>query len=369
MLKNELWQIRELLFEEGRAIPVGCNVAELRHYVALVQEAWLNEVFSDCPKTTLERYFQFHLEGITKISDTLQDSGLPGEEETQNQLLFLIGHLEDFYSGLLNWNSNAPLAYHKKQMARLAPLIDNIRQKLKRPEIPSLLAYSIESWFDAVSDHRGHVNYTFRTLAYLNEVVGQLALLDWEAHDIPDLLTTLLFRVNFNSLAFLDYLLEAIGREAEQAGDEGLITGTYRKIEAHYRSIPLKLDLAYDHSWPAIKTMVTDWLAEQIHLSEACLNSKTASGSLFTGKLGLTISVADIACLIRLFHDEQLFDTENLREVFKFYAQNFASKRQPAISWESLSKEYYSLNFHNTATVKKIVQHMLDNLNRGFFPA
>lgn len=82
----------------------------------------------------------------------------------------------------------------------------------------------------------------------------------------------------------------------------------------------------------------------------------------------MRISVSYMACLIKLFYEEELFATENLTSIFKFYASNFTSKRQPVISQDSLSKEYYSLDAHTAARIKKILQNMIDRLNRGFFP-
>jgi len=369
MLKNELLPLRELLFNEGCTTAVTYSTTELREHIQLIQEAWLNEIFSDLPKSSLKRYLQFHLEGIAKISDALH--GFPAQEAggAQRELLSLIDHLNDFYFELLNWDSNAPAAYHRRHIAGLAPLMDSVRVHLNWPAIPELLKNSIQSWFNEISDFSSHAKYTYRSLTYLDDVVRKLNGLDWESEGISEALVTLLYQANFNHLSFFAYLQMDIKLNLARISGQSNPANGYRTMDAYYSSIPLKRNCIYDDAWPSIKAMVSGWLQELIKCSGTVSQEENVPERQFTGKLGLNISVADIACLIRLLYEENVFGTENLRSIFKFYAENYQSKRQPAISWESLSKEYYSLTFHNTSGMQKILQRMIDKLNRGFFPA
>lgn len=369
MLRNELKDIEELLPDKSGEIRVEYSALEFHERIQRVQEAWLTAVFSELPKNSLERYLQFHLEGISKISDTLFGFNIADGEIFQEGLLALIDHLDEYYVQLLNWSTNAPKAYHRRLIRKLDSALNRIRSLLNSSQIDPLLISSVELWLDEISGSQQNVRFTFRSLAYMEKLVIALANMNWAGEALSGTLACLLYQSNFNNLLFLKYLQNEINRAANHSSAENGVIGYFQSKIAGFMSIPLECNAAYDSSWPSIKTMVTDWLKEQINLSEFAIKKEQEKiKNLFGRKIGLNISVAHMACLIKVFYEADVFATENLRSIFKFYAANYESKRQPAISWESLSKEYYSLNSHTAARIKKILQRMIDSLNRGFFP-
>lgn len=368
MLNNELKEIESLLLNLAGEFNINYSELHLKHQIQQVQEAWLNAVFSELPKTSLERYLQFHLEGIARISDTLFGLNLHDDKILHDGLLILIDHLYEYYNQLLNKDCNAPVAYHQRLIRKLDPALSGIRSMLKNARIPPLLTRSVEAWLDEISVIQPNVRFTFRSLAYMEKLVSILAKSTFE-EDVSATLAQVLYQANFNHLTFLKFLQDEITESAEQITPRNGLTSYLQAKLGELMSIPLECNVAYDPSWPSIKVMVTDWLKEQIRLSEYEEEKEQENlKSLFALKLGLNVSVPHIACLIRLFYKAELFATENLRSIFKFYAANYESKKQTAISWESLSKEYYSLNSNTAARIKRILQGMLDNLNRDFFP-
>lgn len=369
MLHNELKDIEEQLPDQTGKFPSSYSDVEFRERVMRVREAWLNAVFSEKPKGSLERYFLFHLEGISKISDTLFELSCPEAKSIKEEMLDLIVHLRDFYYQLISWETIAPAAYHQYHLDRLNPVLSIVRAQLSRPEVHPLLKKAIESWLTGISAVRGRQRFTFRNLFYMEKLVRALASLDCKAEFLSDSIVSVLYHSNFNHLSFLKYLQSSICEIATSCVGQKEEAMFFRLKEAEFSSIPLEQGCAFDDFWPTIKVMITDWLKERVKFSESA-SQKTQEDikNLYPAKLGMKISVSYMACLIKLFYEEELFATENLTSIFKFYASNFTSKRQPVISQDSLSKEYYSLDAHTAARIKKILQNMIDRLNRGFFP-
>jgi hypothetical protein len=85
-------------------------------------------------------------------------------------------------------------------------------------------------------------------------------------------------------------------------------------------------------------------------------------------KLTLQLSVAQLACIIKLFYRAGIYGDTPLTDIFKFTAQHFCTKRQPAMSWQSLSKEYYGLDLVNAGRVRILLKQMITYINEHFFP-
>ena len=114
--------------------------------------------------------------------------------------------------------------------------------------------------------------------------------------------------------------------------------------------------------------MLCGWLAEEINCIE---KSMMENHDLFqppNEKLSLNLSVAHLACLTRLFFEENLFNNARLTGIFKFIACHYSTKRQTDISTGSLSKEYYSTSQVTAAVVRGILLKMVARINRNFFP-
>jgi hypothetical protein len=255
--------------------------------------------------------------------------------------------------------------YHQRLVSRLSENISAIQERLESGGIDPALTACLSRWFHLVSEHIGTKGFSFRSLHYFEYIIDQLSEVDGLSTDAETSLVSLLVRSNFNNLSFFVYLQDNIRNAAEYLGDKAERLDYLIKQKALMMSSPEVKNCVYDPAWPSIKTMITEWLQEEIMLAEKSLADKD---QVAVSKIPLEMSVAHLSCLIRLLYEESVFATQNLQFIFKSIAGHYQSKRQTVISPGSLSKEFYSIDQHTAARVRDLLQRMVQRINRNFFP-
>lgn len=86
------------------------------------------------------------------------------------------------------------------------------------------------------------------------------------------------------------------------------------------------------------------------------------------GKLAVDLSVAQLACLLRLLYDEGVYPATGISELLRFTAAHHQSKRREQISAGSLNKEYYGTTQVTAATCRDLLERLIKRLNKHFFP-
>jgi hypothetical protein len=115
--------------------------------------------------------------------------------------------------------------------------------------------------------------------------------------------------------------------------------------------------------------MLEKWLIEEIEkVANHALKTWPVSGDHPVKKIALNLSVAQIACIIRLLCLCRVIGDPSLTDIFKFVSTHFSSKKQGQISEESLSNQYYAVSQSTARKVLEIIQQLLDKLKDGFFP-
>ncbi|MBT2560725.1 hypothetical protein J7E50_07750 [Pedobacter sp. ISL-68] len=366
MLKNELKNIEEILIEQSYSHSNKTAQTNLETQFGQIYKAWEEVLFSNMPESSLVRYFHYHLDIISTISTTL--SNFPNAEKyllSQNELLALINHQRKYYSSYFKEDAIAPVTYHQRLVSQLTGNMGAIQKILHSGSINASLIACLSKWCELMSEKIGTVRFTFRSLHYFEYITNQLSELNGFSTEIEATLLNLLICSNFNNLSFLVYFQDKIRHSSEYLGDKDERLDYLVEQKAIINSSPEVKNRTYDSSWPSIKTMIVDWLTEEILLTEKLLCNKR---EIAIPKIPLEMSVAHLSCLIRLLYEESVFATQNLQPIFKCFAGYFQSKRQAVISPGSLSKEFYSIDQHTAARVRDLLQRMVLRINRNFFP-
>jgi len=78
-------------------------------------------------------------------------------------------------------------------------------------------------------------------------------------------------------------------------------------------------------------------------------------------KVTTGLSVAQLACVLRLFFEEKIFLTSNQTESLQFFAAHFSSQKQPEISDLSLRTKYYTIE---PSTINSVKDMLIGMINR-----
>jgi hypothetical protein len=368
MLKNELYLIEKWSLHTQSPSNDAIDNNEWNARFFHIQKVWESAAYSEIPNHTLVRYFHHQLEGISDFSDNL--SGLPFSNEAgQTFLLRLIDHLMVYYKPYFNWEKNAPAAYQRRLTAQIKSRTALLKADLLSSAIDSLLRDCLIKWLNEISDNSTGTHYNFRGLNYFNQLIAQLSAVDLTTKNAEVQLLELLLRFNFNHLAFLVCRQQMITEKINRLPNAALRLAFLQQQKADVSGAAEIGDTGYDFTWPSLKGMLSGWLQEQIILRdiEAKRDQELKTTCSFQ-KQSLELSVAQLACLIRLFTEENIFVSKNIKSIFQFFAAHYQTKRQAVISAGSLSKEFYSIDQHTAARVKDMLQKMVTRINRNFFP-
>jgi hypothetical protein len=368
MLVNEFVRFEEIFLPGDWFKQSATDVDEAADQIC---KAWEKAAFSELPDHSIRRYFQYQLEGISKFSDTLYE--VPDAERAQHiqlQLLGLIDRLFRYHLPEINPCTTAPLAYQNRLIGELRGDLDLWITRLHSAPVSPALKDCLTNWLKLMINIPAELRFSFRFLNYFRKLSAGLLMIEFTHPDIEEQLTTMLSQYNFNHLNFLIYRQQAI-RQKSASFDRPLSRlGYLQERKAEILVYPEIMEDCYDPSWPSLKIMLAAWVQEQINLAEFELKKELELKSVVvTDKQLVNISVAHLACLIRLFLEENVLASQNTRNVIQFFSTHFRTKKQAAISAGSLSKEFYSIDQHTAARVRDLLQKMVQRLNRNFFPA
>ncbi|MDB5088032.1 MAG: hypothetical protein JWR09_2026 [Mucilaginibacter sp.] len=374
MLKNELYTINLLIeeFESDGFCNDHCKIlvnpdAAVLKACQSIREAWSAAMFSVAPDHSLSRYFHYHQEGIREISDTL--SGFvpqPAAFKLLNkELIALIDFQQKFFGNFFNQDAVAPTAYHCNVVERLGDAIILLQEDLGKAFIDGQLKDCLLSYFEKMMPPGERKGFTFRSLFYFETLVLELHAMNLaKAGEAANrLLERKLTELNFNQIDFLIYRQQQtrlLFKDIDQIEKLNILNAENAALKLLPRS-----SMIYDSDWPSFSVMFSGWLAEEITDTEMIIQREA---NYLQEKLPLNLSVAHLACFLKLFFDEHLFKNSSLKDVFKFMSRNFETKRQPVISAGSLSKEFYSTGQVTAAVVRDMLQKMVARIDRSFFP-
>ncbi len=76
-------------------------------------------------------------------------------------------------------------------------------------------------------------------------------------------------------------------------------------------------------------------------------------------KLNTSLSIPQLAFIIRLFVEEKIITNTNQSEVLKFFSTNLSTIRQENISYNHLRAQYYKPELSAVEAVKKLLLRLL----------
>lgn len=90
---------------------------------------------------------------------------------------------------------------------------------------------------------------------------------------------------------------------------------------------------------------------DRAFISEVCNNIMSEGAQIHT-----SLSVPELALIIRLFKDYGIFTNPNETEILKFFATHFTTKRKSGFSYNYLHSKYYQVD---ESTKKKVYDHLM----------
>jgi len=344
------------------------QLVELKATGAAVCRDFENMLLSGVANDSLERYFCYGLGQVNALGFRLEglapDAGCPLFAELYALTdLILLGIGPERLPDELNLYP----AYTRRVVAGLEGAVGVILDALDSKLIDPALAECLSGYLKHMRGAGLLLQVTLKDLFYFRDLVRLLSPLTGHPEaERETFLREQLIRCDFNHLGFLYYL------QTRERQELGRLTPEERLARLRDTPAPPLVlpqgSRRYDRSWPGLQTMLAGWrqaLAEEwttvTEVSAAAVETPSIP------KIALNLSVAHLACLLRVLQEEGLL-TLSLSDLFKTAAGHFRTRRQETISAGSLSKEYYSTSQFTAARVRDLLLKLAKRITVRYFP-
>jgi hypothetical protein len=326
--------------------------------------AWASAVFTG-GKENLESYFTYQVNALTELLERRDD---PLSKDGIDQLTGLIGHICTYFPGYIAVGTKAPEVWARYRIASLKGVKEHVFALLSAPGIDGELLHCLDTALTPYFTEGWCARMNFGTLDYLELLLTELrrVLVQAVLADKNRELTDCLLRLNFNCLGFFSYLVAYFNIRTAAMLPENIVE-LMTKEAAMIRPNSHHKRLYYDFLLPPVAMMYKDWLLEESQVIAAKIRMESPTCSILA-KIGVNLSVPQLACLTRVLIEVDFFRDLGITEILKVIPLHFSAKRQDAISPGSFSVKYYSSEQKAAAKIKDMLTKMIAWLNKHYFP-
>jgi hypothetical protein len=220
----------------------------------------------------------------------------------------------------------------------------------------------------------GKQNITFRRLIYLKYLVSELMqLAKPEAKiDYSKLVFEHLFYLNFNSFSLVEYATSKIRKEIEALPS---ITSQLEYLSRTLKELnqtQIKPSFALKPKRDSLKDILSKWLEEEIHFIEKKqqLTLMMPPGvqrfeNLNDFKVKTTLSVPQIAYLVRILKDTGIITNDNKTDLIRFFSKYFSSVNNENISQESLRSKFFAYERSTVTHIQRVLTKLMDHSKKN----
>ncbi len=210
---------------------------------------------------------------------------------------------------------------------------------------------------------------TYRLVSYLEILTAAVGYVNENAREqsLPVTLSDILIACNFNDHLILYSLVSAIREETDRQYPDSAKAEHLGRWQKRVNQEPDNPSLAFHLRNERASDFLSKWLRAEIlflegrsRFSPAVPAPSDLPGFLRNDrKLELNLSVAQIACLMRIFTECGIIQNGSPSELSAFMASHFRSKKQKHISPESLRVKYYNIEESTREEVCRLIRRFL----------
>lgn len=350
---------------------------------------WRNHVFSATDERSIERYIQDHqkvlIELTNHVLDQLGDNAEKMYSNTADDNQFglyrsiykgledLLAFIEKYFSKYFDQESKVPDSYKwiaYRDFREQVPGIRNffLNNNLEK-RLLALALYPVDQFLEKASTRE----VTFRKLIFLKTLIKELEKMsrqNLEGNNLEEQLKMLLFYLDYNSLRAFNYATDFINSYVAKA--ETLSDRVERLAYAQkcINQAQIKPGFSYNPDYKPIKEQLSDWITEEIHFVEKrqqlSLHFKPGDTEFIKKdfKLALELSVAQLACFIRLLVETKIIQNKNIQDVLRFVSKSVRTRKAENIAHSSLYSKFYNIEESARTAIKDMLIKLLNQVRR-----
>lgn len=358
-------------------------VKNIVNEIERIKKAFINAAFGSQNDKQIERYIEYHQVELIRLTDQLNEYNHEEEDGLNSSsknymgsvlivLKELLTYVECHFSRFFNIDATIPLPYQQLAASDFKDRLIYIDKLFTRNNVDKnlskMIMYPIRDFVRA--DAKGRL--TFRRLMYFKKLINELEDYLQSSSDgtnhVSKLISSMIY-MNFNSYKFFAHCTEQIKEQYQVKETLTEQLDTLALTSKIINQTQQKPGVAYRPQRDSLKNTLIDWIDEEVNFlmkrHQLTLNmnlTKTDMPNDF--KLNTSLSVAQLACFVRVLLEEKVIINRNQREVLKFFAQFTRTKKAENVSPESLRTRYYNVDTSTKEAVKDIIINLLNNLRK-----
>jgi hypothetical protein len=337
-------------------------------------------LFSPTKDNAIKRYIGFQQQVIQELADKLYAQIeknklplLPVSNTNDSLAAFLLDRLlqlKDFqiqyFNSYVNGDAKIPVAVTPAVRKRMAESAEKLSASLQNIELDVQLKTCILDYLDTIILTNISAPISYRAAEYLINFTESLSVtVDFnDNRDLTHSVTEVLFYMNFNQNSFCQWYQEGIAARKAKLRIQDKLPMLMKQLLL-LKSMQVMLTMGYDPKAPPVNVLLENWLNELIRQENQQTDHNDGDQP---GKLELKLTVAQLALLIRLLYEEDVFAMKNIAALLRFFSGHFMSKKQERISYGSMNKLYYSGDQFTGYAVRELLLKMVAKINKMFFP-
>jgi len=308
---------------------------------------------------------------ITAVDDTPSWTNL--YKIVYSTLIELLTFIETTHVEYLDIHAKVPVAYLLSARQALRHTLPSLLKRLAAASMDPALLSIIRQPFQDFMDGGRSIRITYHGMFYLKGLSEGLSKLVQAATvDINQAVQNLLLELNFNNPEYYAYCTAAIKREiAALPLKDRLEQLIWMQKQVNQRYVqPGRIYRPLD---TGLQQQLQHWFAEEIAcLKEVYQLSHNSPGPTQEEilrwknfKVLTRFSVAQMANMIKLLTDSELFLNKNKTELLEFYSFFYATINQDHISPGSLRKNFYAEDAAVSDGLRNILIQLINQSKKG----
>ncbi len=271
----------------------------------------------------------------------------------------------------LSLEVRAPLAYAKIIQKRLRLRLDIVtrkfRQHIKLLPVFNIIQLNLKTCFN-FSEKKCPLK--LRSIFYFKELMAELENLELsKEEEVYTKLDQLLIRMNFNCPLYLEHLQQKIRalipcEGVKENKEEWLFHKRY------FRQFYQRKEIVFRTNDADLKTQMDIWFSQRIYYldkemipslsrKDTCLPKQK---SIIPQKLQSTLSVDQMALVLRAADETRVIMARSLSSVFKNIAPHLSTPQKENISFDSMRSKSYSAEVRDKEVVIQMMRQMIDKI-------
>lgn len=323
------------------------------------------------------RYIQYHQYAISRLMDKVVDMSSQ-EESIQELFEFYYSCLEELLSFIEYYFPKYFDQDVKAPQSHVASAKKSAKEDLKRFQIeltnrnadPRLIDLVLRT-LKSISDKSSVI--TYRKVLYVKEIQNALSrLLDdtIEINDIDESLRQVMYYLNYNSHKVLTYhahyITSLLDRADTRADKIERLSFLIKKVN----QAQVKPGIKYHPHGPSLKDQLNNYLVEELEyqqrLQQGSKNLPDVSEqSSQEFKLRLSVSVSQMAYLLKILLETKLILNNNLSQILQFLVKHVVTKRSETISAGSFRSKYYDVENSTRESVRNMLLSLVHHIDKS----